>query len=62
MQTKWSYKEAWPLKADDFMPYADFPHAYWSGREHTPWSCASLLMPVLQWARYVLTEWGYGWG
>ena len=23
--------EEWPLKTDDFMPYADTPYAYWSG-------------------------------
>lgn len=23
--------ERWPLKSDDFYPYADFPHAYWTG-------------------------------
>lgn len=22
---------AWPLKTDDFFPYADFPHAFWGG-------------------------------
>lgn len=28
---KHSYGERWPLKQDDFFPYADFPHALWTG-------------------------------
>ena len=23
--------ETWPLKTDDFFPYADHPHAFWTG-------------------------------
>ncbi len=29
---KHSYKESWPLKRDDFFPYADCPHCYWTGQ------------------------------
>jgi len=25
------YSGPWPLKTDDFMPYADCPHCYWTG-------------------------------
>ena len=28
---KHSYDEAWPLKTDDFFPYADAAHSYWTG-------------------------------
>ena len=28
---KHSYQQPWPLKTDDFFPYADFPHCYWTG-------------------------------
>lgn len=28
---KHSYDTKWPLKADDFFPYADTPHSYWTG-------------------------------
>lgn len=28
---KHGYKHAWPLKTDDFFPYADCPHCYWTG-------------------------------
>ncbi len=31
VSAKHSYKEAWPLKTDDFFPYADCPHCYWTG-------------------------------
>jgi hypothetical protein len=29
---KHAYRESWPLKTDDFFPYADCPHCYWTGR------------------------------
>ena len=28
---KHSYGARWPLKTDDFFPYADNPHAFWTG-------------------------------
>lgn len=28
---KHSYRQRWPLKTDDFFPYADCPHCYWTG-------------------------------
>ncbi|XP_020253572.1 probable alpha-mannosidase At5g13980 isoform X2 [Asparagus officinalis] len=28
---KYAAKESWPLKTDDFFPYADNPNAYWTG-------------------------------
>jgi hypothetical protein len=28
---KHAMKTAWPLKTDDFFPYADCPHCYWTG-------------------------------
>ncbi|KAJ0988739.1 hypothetical protein J5N97_007095 [Dioscorea zingiberensis] len=28
---KYAAKELWPLKTDDFFPYADNPNAYWTG-------------------------------
>ena len=28
---KHAYREPWPLKTDDFFPYADCPHCYWTG-------------------------------
>lgn len=28
---KHSYNVPWPLKTDDMFPYADNPHAYWTG-------------------------------
>jgi alpha-mannosidase len=28
---KHGYDTKWPLKQDDFFPYADFPHSYWTG-------------------------------
>ncbi|KAL4437798.1 hypothetical protein ABPG77_005710 [Micractinium sp. CCAP 211/92] len=28
---KHGYGARWPLKEDDFFPYADFPHAFWTG-------------------------------
>ena len=28
---KHGYGQRWPLKRDDFFPYADFPHSYWTG-------------------------------
>lgn len=31
MEAKYGYKEKWPLRKGDFFPYADFPHAYWTG-------------------------------
>jgi len=31
---KHSYQQSWPLKTDDFFPYADFPHCYWTGHHH----------------------------
>lgn len=31
VKTKHSYEEEWPLKTDDFFPYADCPHCYWTG-------------------------------
>ena len=32
---KHAMKEAWPLKTDDFFPYADCPHCYWTGETLT---------------------------
>lgn len=23
----------WPVKTDDFFPYADYPNAYWTGND-----------------------------
>jgi hypothetical protein len=31
VRAKHGYGERWPLKEDDLFPYADFPHAYWTG-------------------------------
>ncbi|GAB4821252.1 hypothetical protein N2152v2_008298 [Parachlorella kessleri] len=31
VEAKHGYNESWPLKTDDFFPYADSPHAYWTG-------------------------------
>ena len=31
VDAKNSYDEAWPLKTDDFFPYADNPTSYWTG-------------------------------
>jgi len=28
---KYSYNTTWPVKYDDFFPYADTPHSYWTG-------------------------------
>jgi alpha-mannosidase len=28
---KYAANESWPLKTDDFFPYADKPNAYWTG-------------------------------
>ena len=33
VRAKHSYNATWPLKQDDFFGYADFPHAYWTGRQ-----------------------------
>lgn len=30
---KHAYGARWPLKEDDFFPYADFPHAFWTGKQ-----------------------------
>lgn len=31
---KHGYERRWPLKTDDFFPYADCPHCYWTGELH----------------------------
>lgn len=31
VKAKHSYNKRWPLKTDDFFPYADCPHCYWTG-------------------------------
>jgi len=32
VEAKASYADvAWPVKTDDFFPYADCPHCYWTG-------------------------------
>eukprot|EP00208_Stichococcus_sp_RCC1054_P002016 CAMPEP_0206142692 /NCGR_PEP_ID=MMETSP1473-20131121/17914_1 /ASSEMBLY_ACC=CAM_ASM_001109 /TAXON_ID=1461547 /ORGANISM="Stichococcus sp, Strain RCC1054" /LENGTH=1182 /DNA_ID=CAMNT_0053537795 /DNA_START=217 /DNA_END=3765 /DNA_ORIENTATION=+ len=31
VRAKHAYKAEWPLKTDDFFPYADCPHCYWTG-------------------------------
>ncbi len=31
LQAKHNYNVPWPVKTDDMFPYADFPHAYWTG-------------------------------
>jgi hypothetical protein len=31
VRAKHAYNATWPTKQDDFFPYADFPHAYWTG-------------------------------
>lgn len=31
VKAKHGYNEEWPLKTDDFFPYADNRHAYWTG-------------------------------
>lgn len=37
VDAKASYADvAWPVKTDDFFPYADCPHCYWTGEP--PWS------------------------
>ena len=33
-----SYDHDWPLKQDDFFPYADCPLCYWTGR-YLPTAC-----------------------
>ena len=33
VDAKHSYGAAWPLKTDDFFPYADCPHCYWTGAD-----------------------------
>jgi len=30
---KHGYHRRWPLKTDDFFPYADCPHCYWTGEQ-----------------------------
>ena len=30
-ESKAKYKRKWPLKVDDYFPYADQPHAFWTG-------------------------------
>jgi hypothetical protein len=30
-KAKHSYRAEWPVKRDDFFPYADTPHSYWTG-------------------------------
>ena len=31
VEAKYSYNYSWPVKYDDFFPYADTPHSYWTG-------------------------------
>lgn len=31
VEAKYSYNMTWPVKYDDFFPYADTPHSYWTG-------------------------------
>ncbi|GAQ86088.1 lysosomal alpha-mannosidase [Klebsormidium nitens] len=31
LDAKYEANETWPLKTDDFFPYADCPHCYWTG-------------------------------
>ena len=40
---KHSYRQRWPLKTDDFFPYADCPHCYWTG---TSWLLNQTLEPM----------------
>ena len=32
VKAKHSYNATWPLKTDDFFPYADCPTCFWTGR------------------------------
>lgn len=43
---KHAYDTEWPLKQDDFFPYADFPHSYWTGAQHGLGLWARLLRAV----------------
>ena len=38
---KHAYDAAWPLKTDDFFPYADTPVSYWTSPPRQP--CCSIL-------------------
>lgn len=31
VDAKHQFNTSWPLKTDDFFPYADCPHCYWTG-------------------------------
>lgn len=44
VDAKNSYDEAWPLKTDDFFPYADNPTSYWTGEP----ACCNLAPTLLQ--------------
>ncbi len=43
---KHTYNHSWPLKTDDFFPYADCPVCYWTGG-HAVLRCAALWCAVL---------------
>lgn len=43
---KHQYNHSWPLKTDDFFPYADCPVCYWTGERSLP-CCHVLLGTVL---------------
>jgi len=42
---KHTYNHSWPLKTDDFFPYADCPVCYWTGGHAVP--CPALPCPAL---------------
>ena len=44
---KHHYNHSWPLKTDDFFPYADYPVCYWTGRCCAVLCCAVLCCAVL---------------
>ena len=39
LANKAAYNVTWPLYTDDFFPYADSPHTYWTGAKHVCHLC-----------------------
>jgi 7-cyano-7-deazaguanine synthase in queuosine biosynthesis len=39
---------SWPVKSDDFFPYADCAHCYWTGKSNFGQRCAGISTAALK--------------